>query len=118
MADPIKSFHPFPEWECRARYAPDKGISNVWVNFYIGPMSASPDATLATVVALRGLADEIEWLLEEKEIHDEAVAITAAKAHLFPEGLVPRPGDSVTVVDVNSPEEDAAMDEMEANRAK
>jgi hypothetical protein len=96
--------HPFPDWEVRPRYAPEKGITNVWVNIYIGPVSMCPDATRETVQELRALADDIEVLLNEKDVHDST-----------PEDLAV-PAAAEIARDRNSPEEDAAMDLLEATQ--
>lgn len=85
---------PFKDWEVRARYSPEKGIKQIWVNVYIGPVSACPDVTVETVIALRGLIDDLEDLLRRKAAWEAAmVALEAPRA-----------------LEVNSPEEDAAMD--------
>jgi hypothetical protein len=97
-------------------YVPDKGLANVWVHIYIGPVTITPDATRETVIQLRLLADDIERCLNEKDAHDEAVAITAAKAHLFPEGLGSQPGDEL-VIELLNPKEEVALDALGSHLA-
>jgi hypothetical protein len=106
---------PFEQWEVRAHFDPAV-VSQAWVSFYVGPINTTPNATRESVTQLRLLADDIERCLNEKDAHDKAVAITAAKAHLFPEGLVPQPGEEL-VIDLLNPEEEAALDALGSHLA-
>jgi hypothetical protein len=82
----------------------------------VGPINTTPNASRESVTQLRLLADDIERCLNEKDAHDEAVAISATKSHLFPEGLVPQPGEGLVINPLN-PEEEAALDALGSHLA-